>query len=120
MAKFGFTHQIAEGTRSQGPQIDLPYVPENIIQLDAGYQFSFGTRIMAGYTFKDDSIEYDDYGDKVDIPSFSLISCGVYQTLWEDLTVSLIVQNLTDKNYYTESGFEQPGRTFKVSLRYVL
>ncbi len=119
IGKIAFTHQNATGNQDGEKDQDLPLVPDNILNIDLGYRFAFGTELSAGYEFNDTSVEYFS-GPAEEIPSVSLWSLSVRHDFRTGLSLSVQGTNLLDENYYREIGFEQPGRTIRFSVQYVL
>ncbi|MBN2053421.1 TonB-dependent receptor [bacterium] len=111
-----YTYQTAENKLPHAASQDLPHVPDHVLHTSVGYGFKFGTAIDLGYMYRGEAVEYPDIA--VEIPSYSLLDLTINHTFPFGLTLSLQAGNLLDENYYEELGFEQPGRTIKLGVKY--
>ncbi|MFC1851920.1 TonB-dependent receptor plug domain-containing protein [candidate division CSSED10-310 bacterium] len=99
---------------------ELPYVPDHLLHLDLGYQFTFGTSLFVGFTQRSEVIEYDYDNNPIDIPAYSSWDLTLRHSFQIGLSVILQAQNLLDENYYQELGYELPGRNIKLAVQYKL
>ncbi len=105
---------------SNAGKIDLAYVPALSIYAESGYRFSWGSEIRFAAEHRGDVTEFSGGGDAVTIPSHTIWDLFFRHELDMGLGVTLQVENLTDKNYYQETGFERPGRNFRIAVDYAL
>jgi len=117
--RLAYTHQSAEGSMTGAGDSDLPFVPDDLLQLTAGYRFSFGTSVTAGIQYTGEATEYPDEAP-VTIPCYALFDLSVAHDFSNGLGLILRGDNLLDKDYYTEVGYPQPGRTIRLAIRYTL
>ncbi len=117
---FTYTGLDASNKSPNMPARDIPYVPDHLLQVDAGYTFAFGTGVRVNYMYRSDVAEYDDYGSTFTVPSYSVWDIVLEQELDGGFRLTLQCTNLTDENYVQELGFPQPGRNFKLGVYYKL
>ncbi|MCD4655251.1 TonB-dependent receptor, partial [bacterium] len=116
---FSYSYTDAEETNSIYGKRTLEYVPENMIQGEAGYSFTFGTSINLATTWRDEVNDYDKDDTRI-IPDYTLLDVYIRHDFDFGLGLSLKVSNITDKNYYQEIGFPRPGRNIVFGVSYVL
>jgi len=119
-AQLSYAFMDATGTYAQGAERDLPYVPDHLLHLAAGYKFTFGTTLEARVLYRADAIEYDSRNNKLDLPSYTIYDLNVRHEFPMGLGLILQGSNLTDEDYYQETGFPLAGRTVKLGISYTL
>lgn len=96
---------------------NLEYRPEHTFNLKLSklYGTGFSWLIETSYTSKRFGIDTDNNTWKT-MPDYALINLRASQRVLKNFTVSLRINNLTDKYYESEYGFPQAGRNFVVSI----
>lgn len=94
---------------------ELPRRPLRSARLDADRDF--GTYSLGG-TFFAASRSYDDPANTRELSGYGLLDLRAGIVLGKDWRLQAEVNNVFDKDYETSSFFNQPGRTFFVTLHY--
>lgn len=115
---FNYTFLDAENKTAGQPEQDLAYTAENSVRLDAGYALSCGTTVLTNLTYRDNVIQYDRDGNPLDVPSYTIYGLQLIHTFDFGLSLNLKADNLLDKDYYQEIGYEQPGRLITFGVQY--
>jgi outer membrane receptor protein involved in Fe transport len=105
---------------SDGEAQDLPYVPDYMVQAEVGYRFGFGTRIAPSLTYRGEAVEYNDDGEPMTVPSYTVMDLRLHHELGWGVTLTLQATNLLDKDYVQEIGYPLPGRTVRLGVQYAL
>lgn len=74
--------------------------------------FRFGASVYA------EGQRYDDIANRTRLPGYSLVDLRVGYTLSEDWTLQLNAANVFDREYETAAYYNQPGRSYTLSLRF--
>lgn len=74
--------------------------------------FRFGGSVYA------EGQRYDDIANRTRLPGYSLVDLRVGYTLSEDWTLQLNAANVFDREYETAAYYNQPGRSYTLSLRF--
>lgn len=119
-ATVNYTFVDASNEVADGGDQDLPYVPAHILHAEAGYRFDFGTRIAPSITYRGQVLEYDDNGEPIDIPGYTLVDLHVRHEVGRGVTLTLQATNLLDKYYFQETGFPLPGRAIRFGIQYAM
>lgn len=103
--------------RSDGPNDGnlLPRRAEQTLRLDADRRLG---RIGFGATFFAAGRRFDDDKNQVRLDPYSLFDLRADYDFGGGLRLQGRIENLFDEDYETAAGFNQPGRTFMVTLRY--
>jgi iron complex outermembrane receptor protein len=108
---FGYTYLSAKNTADNASSDILEYRPEHVITAVPAYQLGFGTSIRAELFFFGNKYGVDaDTRDFVKMDNYLLANLKLSHTFFDDYTLYLRINNLTDIYYETEYGFPQPGR----------
>jgi len=101
--------------RSAGPNKDnlLQRRPEQTLRLDVDRDFG---RFAVGGTLFASGRRFDDDANQVRVGGFTLIDLRTEYALSKALRIQGRVENLFDKDYETAAHFNQPGRSFFVTL----
>ncbi|MBN2384500.1 TonB-dependent receptor [bacterium] len=118
--RMAYTFLQARNESTDAEFDELPYTPENVLHLELGYAFAFGTRCTLGYSYKDSVIQYDNDYNELEIPSYSLWDLTIRHDFDFGLSLTLQGLNLLDEDYYQEIGYERPGRVLKLGLQYMI
>lgn len=116
----GYTFVQAENSVAGGGERDLPHVPAHMLQAEIGYRFRFGTRIAPSLTYRGGTVEYDDEGKKMAVPSHTVMDLRLHHELGWGVTLTLQATNLLDRNYIQEIGYPLPGRTVRLGVQYTM
>jgi vitamin B12 transporter len=78
----------------------------------------FSTRLTGRYVGERLDIDFSDFSRPADVryPAFMTLDLVSTVRLAEGLSASLLVDNLTDENYYEKRGFNLPGRQLRLRL----
>ncbi|MCL1634530.1 TonB-dependent vitamin B12 receptor [Luteimonas sp. SX5] len=74
--------------------------------------FSFGASVYA------EGERYDDLANRTRLPGYSLVDLRVGYALSSDWSIQLNAANVFDREYETAAWFNQPGRSYTLSLRF--
>lgn len=116
----GYTYLDGEEKESDSSEkIDVQYMPDHKLTLDARYYFDFGLTCSLQTIYTGEQIEYDDMGEKYTIDDFVVVNARLNQDikLFEKLKTDLFfeVKNLFDEDYEEGSG-PMPGRSLLVGM----
>lgn len=102
----------------QGPQLDnlLPRRGKQSLRLDADRRF--GAFSVGGSVFGS-SMRYDDPANTLPMGGYGLVDLRAGWDFSPQWTLALAVNNIADKHYQTARFYEQPGRNWLLTLRYV-
>ncbi|MCZ7602839.1 MAG: TonB-dependent receptor [Melioribacteraceae bacterium] len=113
-----YTYLSAKNVSDEARSELLEYRPEHVLSIVPNYQFSFGTKLRAELFFVGGKYGVDaDSREFVEMDNYLLANMKISHTIFENYTLYLRVNNLTDIYYETEYGFPQPGREFFVGLK---
>src|SRR5699024_4450629 len=95
---------------------DLRRRPRYLGQLDIGRKFL--QRYSAGVSVHWEGSRYEDAANADKLGDFVLVGLRSSVDVTDAFQIQAKIQNLFDEDYHTAYGFNQPGRTFYVNLRY--
>ncbi|MDY7026326.1 MAG: TonB-dependent receptor [Pseudomonadota bacterium] len=95
---------------------DLLRRPKNSLSLVGGYQLLDSTHLHWSATAQSSFKDYDFSFAQTKVGGFGLINLGLTQDLTDDVSLSVDVKNLLDKEYQTVFGYNQPGREAFLNL----
>lgn len=117
-----FYHYLYAKNVSQGRSSDnLEYRPAYITGFNTSYRMGedffayFELKYVSWQKYRDANIKTYDAWDT--LPGYAVVNLKLEKKI-HDLSVWFRVENLLDKNYETERGFPEEGRTFFLGLRY--
>lgn len=115
--RYGYVHADFASGRYHG--CDVPYVPKNRLQAEAGVWIVRDLELKGGCTFVDSQYVSGDYANAAHrLPSHTLFDAGLYyEPSWaKGWKASFTVDNIFDRNYcdYAGVGYYYPanGRSF--------
>lgn len=86
-------------------------------QISMGAEYATGAWVMGGQVLSVGK-RYDDAKNTLTLDSYATVDLFAKYALNKDVTVQLKLNNLANKAYETSYGFNQPGRTAYLSVRY--
>jgi vitamin B12 transporter len=103
--------------RSDGPDQDklLQRRPEQTLRVDVDRRLG---PVAVGGTLFASGRRFDDDANEVRLDGFALVDLRAEYAFSDALRVQGRVENLFDEDYQTASGFNQPGRSLFLTLRY--
>ena len=119
-SRMNLTFLDAENRSPDRISDDLTYVPKWTLNAHVGYLFRWGTDIRFSTEYRSDVTEFTGASEAVTISSYTVWDLTVRHEFNFGLGITVQGTNLTDKNYYQETGFERPGRNFKIAVNYSL
>ncbi|WPL17009.1 Outer membrane cobalamin translocator [Thiorhodovibrio winogradskyi] len=89
--------------------------PEQSLRLDADRRFG---RVGIGGTLTLEGRRYDDFANQIRLDGFALLDLRAEYAFSRALVIQGRVENLFNQDYETAAFYNQPGRSFFVTLRY--
>ncbi|TKR34163.1 TonB-dependent vitamin B12 receptor [Luteimonas gilva] len=102
---------------SRGPNRDkfLPRRARQSGRIDVDR--AFGAFRVGGSVYAEGQ-RYDDIANRTRLPGYSLVDLRIGYALSEDWTIQLNADNVFDREYETAAYYNQPGRSYTLSLRF--
>jgi vitamin B12 transporter len=105
-----------DGTKSEKYIYNIPVFTANY-GLDFDNQKGVNIRLNARYVGNRKDTDYNDPAfPEIKYPAFMVADFAASYTYQKKHTLGLLINNITDENYYEKRGFNMPGRNF--NLRY--
>lgn len=113
-----YTYLSAKNVSDDAQSEILEYRPEHVLTILPTYQFNFGTELRAEILFVGNKYGVDaDSREFVKMDNHFLANIRAAHTVYDNYTLFVRVNNITDVYYETEYGFPQPGRELFIGLR---
>ncbi len=102
---------------SPGPNRDhlLPRRARQSGRIDLDRAFG---KFRVGGSVYGEGRRYDDIANRTELPGYSLVDLRLGYVLSDDWTVQLNAANVFDREYETAAYYNQPGRSYTLSLRF--
>lgn len=113
-----YTYLSAKNISDDAISEHLEYRPEHVIAVLPNYNFDFGTSFQTEFFFVGNKYGVDsDTGEFVKMKNYLLANLKISHRIFENYSVYVRANNVTNIYYESEYGFPQPGREFFVGLK---